>query len=789
MKKSLLTLVLALATIASTWAYDAEIDGIFYNLDNESQTASVTYKGRDTYSGTVNIPPTITYEGISFEVTSIGDFAFSGSTQLNLVNIPYTVTSIGEYAFQSCESLRYLVLPDELTTIGAGAFNYCTNMGYINIPENVTEIGHNPFSGCYRFPAIEGLRYADTYLIEATYDVGPVANIAEGTRWISDYIFREQPQTTTVNIPASVESIDKYAFRSSNIAELNIDPDNECYYVDHAMIIDKRNQNLLCCLDFAESDIVIPDGVKSIGEHAFRNMYITSVVITDEVTHIGDCAFEYCTNLKSVTLGNGVEHIGDNAFENTDIASIDLGSNVKHIGSHAFQGTSLTSVNIPDNITELGDNAFSECGQLLTATIGNGVTELEPGMFNECIHLKSVSLPEKLTAIKSCAFSGNWALESIEFPNSLLYIGSEAFHNCASLTEIIIPNKVTWIDRGAFSNCANAKTISLGESVKYIGSWAFKDCENLTAFYSGAEEVPMTEDDAFEQTEVLYVILYVPEASIADYKATSPWSQFGTITDMYGPEPPQTKRVLVDGIYYNFYPDTHQASVINETGKSNANSYKGDIVIPSTVEYLGETYDVTGICKYAFSLCAELTSVVMPNTVEYIDQATFWWCDNLTDITFSQSLESIGDYAFYECTSLASIETPNSMKSIGVCAFSGCTELVSAIIGANVTNIDLEAFSNCNKLENVTNLSVTPQNIQNYTFTHYGTLYVPNESIDAYKQTSPWNQFNIVSIESSGIEDINENEHGSIIYDLSGRRMPAMHKGINIIRGKKVIVR
>ena len=160
MKKSLLLLLAAFATLAASAQTKVEIDGIWYNLTSETQQAEVTFKGNsyneysNEYSGSINIPATVTYEGVSYSVTSIGEGAFRSCSSLTAITIPEGVTSIGAEAFAYCRSLTTITLPEGVTSIGDYAFSYCSSLTAITIPEGVTSIGSYAFQYCSSLTAI-----------------------------------------------------------------------------------------------------------------------------------------------------------------------------------------------------------------------------------------------------------------------------------------------------------------------------------------------------------------------------------------------------------------------------------------------------------------------------------------------------------------------------------------------------------------------------------------------------------------------------------------------------------
>lgn len=153
----------------------------------------------------------------------------------------------------------------------------------------------------------------------------------------------------------------------------------------------------------------------------------------------------------------------------------------------------------------------------------------------------------------------------------------------------------------------------------------------------------------------------------------------------------------VGAIYYNFSGAEAQVTY----KKNGTPAYTGDVLIPTTVDYDGNTYKVTSIDQIAFSNCRFLTSISIPNTITEIGYSAFFGCSSLTAVTIPNSVTKIANNAFEDCSSLISIAIPNSVTSIGACTFKGCTSLTSITIPNSVTYIGRAAFSGCSSLISV----------------------------------------------------------------------------------------
>lgn len=191
MKKFLLALLFLVPCLAH--AYDAYIDGIYYNLNTAAKTAEVTYSSvyDKSYSGSVAIPPTINYQGNDYSVASIGESAFAYCSILTSVDIPNSVMSIGMRAFLNCSKLASVTIGNSVTRIGSEAFQGCCSLTSVTIPNSVTNIGGYAFKGCSSLSSVE---------------------IPNSVAKISSHTFYECSNLTFVTIGRSVTSIDDIAF-------------------------------------------------------------------------------------------------------------------------------------------------------------------------------------------------------------------------------------------------------------------------------------------------------------------------------------------------------------------------------------------------------------------------------------------------------------------------------------------------------------------------------------------------------------------------------------------------
>ena len=340
-------------------------------------------------------------------------------------------------------------------------------------------------------------------------------------------------------------------------------------------------------------DVVIPETVEyegvtcrvtSIGDSAFKYCYnLTSITIPNSVTSIGEDAFFYCSGLTYFITPNSVTSIGDYAFCYCwRLVRVTIPNSVTSIGVAAFAECScLTSITIPNSVTSIGNSTFEGCSRLPSITIPNSVTSIGSRAFRNCINLTSIIIPNSVISLGDGPFEGCSGLISLAvesenpvydtrdncnaiirtsdnvliagcrnttIPNSVTSIGNYAFDGCTSLASTTIPNSVTSIGKGVFYKCSSLASVTIPSSVTSIGNQAFAYCAELTNVYCHADEVPSTGPNAFDNSETRYATLHVPNASIENYKQSSPWSEFGTIVGLSGSE---TQKCAKPTIYYS----------------------------------------------------------------------------------------------------------------------------------------------------------------------------------------------------------------------------------------------
>lgn len=267
---------------------------------------------------------------------------------------------------------------NRLASVGGSSYSSpavpTSTCGAISIPASlggypVAEIGEYAFSNCDGLTSVM---------------------IPDSVTSIEWYAFDDCDGIKSMAIPASVSSIEKDAFHGcSNLSSFSVDENNLWYSSANGLLLSKDGNTLMFGVN---GDVVIPNGVTSIGDHAFSGCRgLTSVTIPDSVTSIGDYAFSGCSSLKSIKIPTSVTSVGDGAFCVSGLKSVTIPNSVANIEDRTFSDCwELVAAKIPNSVTNIGERAFAGCGKL-TLVIGNGDNiSIDPSAFEGCDRLASV---------------------------------------------------------------------------------------------------------------------------------------------------------------------------------------------------------------------------------------------------------------------------------------------------------------------------------------------------------------------------------------------------------------
>ena len=413
----------------------------------------------------------------------------------------------------------------------------------------------------------------------------------------------------------------------------------------------KDGRKLLKAPSDLKGDFSFKEGTKIICDSAFSMCnFLTSIIVPNSVTSIGEGAFSGCILLFKIIIPNSVTSIGDLAFMDSNALShIVISNSVTSIGDGTFYGcNSLTNIAIPDSVTSIGDIAFSGCRSL-----------------------SNIVIPDSVTSIGDYVFEGCTSLSNIVIPNNVTSIGSNAFKNCSSLSNIVIPDSVTSIGNGVFSGCLSLKYISIPVNVICLNGNPFSewngklDC--LSPNFVHECDILFNKDKSeiisFRNQKIESYIIFSNVKRIGD-------SAFSGCRSLSNIIIPDSVTSIGDGAFYGC------SSLTN-------------IVLPDSVTSIGSN---------AFRDCSSLSNIVIPDSVTSIGDYAFEGCASLSDIVVPDSVTSIGSDSFRGCRSLSNIVIPDNVTSIGSNAFRDCSSLSNIVISDSVTNIGDWAFVNCNKL-------------------------------------------------------------------------------------------
>ena len=589
----------------------------------------------------------------------------------------FPVVGIGKRAFSSCFILEGVTIPEGVTAIGEDAFAYCYKLEDVTIPEGVVAIGEYAFVHCSK---LEG-----------------------------------------VTIPESVTTIGQYAFQW-------------CRGLKSVHISDLAKW---CQIKFGNSDA---NPLYQAHELYLNGEHVTELVIPEGVTSIGAYAFVGCSGLTDVTIPDGVTTIGAGAFLGCNgLMELLLPGSIVRIGSSAFSGCSgLTEVEIPHGVKAIGGSVFSDCSNLTKITVepGNENYVSQNGLLltkDGKTLLQGVNgvvvIPSSVTRINNFAFSGRDSLTQVTIPNGIREIGWFAFSGCDSLTKVVIPSSVVNIEPRAFVS-SGLTSIAVEEGnefyssrngmllskdgtlliqgingevefppcVRMIGEMAFMECSGLTrlvipdgvtniaskafAYYHGLTDAWLPRhlegkfsanvfEDCGNMTlhyyDRAYTVTFQTEEGVVEQRQCLTGMSFDTL-------PPSPTR---DGYTFEgWWTAADGEQVTGETVVTNDVTYYAKWRGTAAVDDYTYTYSVlNGQAEIGSSNA--WTTAVSPKPTGHV---------TVPSSLGGFPVVGIGTYAFRDCDGLENVTIPNGVTTIGVGVFAECPKLTKIVVDPENVN-------------------------------------------------------------------------------------------------------
>ncbi|MDE6793401.1 MAG: leucine-rich repeat protein, partial [Muribaculaceae bacterium] len=393
----------------------------YQKTDNDkTDNSSITAANKTGYSGDVVIPNSVSYQGISFDVTALDEKCFYYASNLESVVLPEGITTIPAYAFYSCSNLNHIDIPSSVKEIATYAFTYCSKLDQVDLPVGLTTLGVRSFQST----GISSI------------------NLPEGVTEIPQYCFYGTPLTSVI-LGDGITSLGSNCFQSCSKLQT----------------------------------VKLPAHIKTLPSSIFYSCSsLSEIVIPDEVSKIESSAFYGCSALEGINIPDSVSSIGSGIFQNCSaLKEVKIPAKISTLPTSLFQGCSaLEKVTISPEVTALPSNIFSGCRNLNSISFYGDSTVSSPGVIRFNDNLKSIA---------QYAFQNCTAVKEVILPEGLTTLGGRDIFKETGITELIIPASVTSMNQNYIcENNENVTFYICGTSPVTVNRFTFAKASGNYAF-------------------------------------------------------------------------------------------------------------------------------------------------------------------------------------------------------------------------------------------------------------------------------------------------------------------
>ena len=783
------------------------VGGLYYLLKgttDDTREAMVTsiYGGKNTsldaknvaqyYSGTINIPETIIYDGNKYTVRKVGSYAFNCQNELQSIYIPRTVTEVEPHAAIKAEKLNRVNVADEseLVNIGEEAFKWCTGLKRFTFDGTSLKMNSIDKAAFRECTALERFTWMGNTTVKtighsAFYDCSALEKVLwngkSELKTIQDYAFFKCISLNNFEMPNTTLSVGNSSFRY-NASLTNIHLSNSLNYIDE-----------YAYGECGFSQITLPESLANIQAGAFiNNDFLQEIILPERLQGLGSAAFENNSKLESVTFHTAIETmtIGNNAFNQCPILNKVYITNMNSFAQTNFNNAKANPANTSQHIYDANGK------EIINVVLPKGTKYVNNNAFNGCAYIESIEMPATMDHVNDDIFVGCSALKDVycyaeevpEFigvndPTSMDEVFQNATLHVPFGSESLYQKDTSWW--GKFTKLlgcepkptAVVEKIDLSTLTVNVKAGENYNEQKLTIYPAEAANVRIKYSTADRK------VADIDENGVIKGVAPGVTTIYYTANDGNGVTS-ECKVIVrnpeveyVGDIYYLFDKAKKEATVTSIYGGKNksldvekvAQVYTGTVSIPEQTTFNAVTYDVKKVGGYAFTCQNELQALRVGAFVEKIEDNAATKAMNLNRVTVANAsqLVTVGKRSFMDCAGLQHVlfeGTTQYLDVIDTAAFKNCAKLEDVIWEGKSTLrlIGDSAFYCDSKLETVKwNDKCDLKIIDNYAFYKCSSLnhfIMPNSTLSVGKYAFRYD---------AGLTDIQLSTSLSIIYDYA----------------------
>lgn len=662
------------------------------------------------------------YVEIPNGVTKIPAGTFSGCTSLRKVRLPKTLETIEDFGFYKCTSLEQIVLPENLKKVGRKAFSGCNHLTYVVGGTNY-QMGEGAFEGCFSLikKTEDPKEYKDKFTYEVDRELGRakiIKYISNGSsvvvpEWIEGYPVRELKDRAFadcgnlvgVELPNSLEALGEELFSCcSSLKEVSMPEIFGTNEIPVCKGLEKTETYTVCAMendtvDF--EDLTVSAAYGKDGKFVFRHQESGEVVFKNAVftdpcvgtkkegrflvyrgrdMTIPKRMFFGCTSLQKVTLSNYITAIGEGAFSNCkSLEEVVLPDGLKCLPDKCFESCmGLVSIQGAGELEYIGNNAFCGCRAFDYARLPVTVREIGSSAFAGCDAIHFLKIFPQVEAIGENAFYGCENMKSLLlFPQSLR-IMEGAFSHCRKLKCVKVPMDCSRIEENAFSECGGLKEIILSKETDVIGRETLLFQEKLKRVILKGDSLPEFKAETYQILE--NAVLFLKPGLLVKAKET--WED----------------KLPCKSLEASVYSDLYSYEEVDDRDVIKILQYIGSdasVKVPEIIEGL----PVAIIGKGAFENHKEIEEIILPDSVEEIQEKAFAGCEKLSYFILPGRVTCLGKEVFHMCTGLRGITFLAKDAKYQIEEFSTCGQLRYITVGVEIKLVGEEAKEECSKWE------------------------------------------------------------------------------------------